>query len=244
MHCVKGPSDRSLKARAMEGNPFPSFTRGFFLLKGNWSIFFPGIVVGIASGALQTIFAPRASFDVAGDFLNLFVRVIIGVIATILVVTYTTGMAHALWTSGRTTLSDGIQAVRRAPVDLLFAVGGLIAIGLAAAFLAPFTVGISIAVYAYFCIYAIPCVIIGRRSGIEAIVESSEVAARRPFETGGLVAAMVIVAAIAIGIGYVLPARSFLGPVLSQTLLETLVAYVTVVVAGEYMILWGMVSAE
>ena len=146
-------------------------------------------------------------------------------------------MATAAWQSGRATFADGKRALDRDALSVFVAMAALFALGLAAAFLAPFTAFVSLFVYLYFCIYTMAAAVGGERPGIEAIAESMRIAYHRPVTTLILVAAIVAIVAIMGLVAELLSAAPLIGPLVSTVVVQAVIAYVTLVVVGEYVIL-------
>ena len=223
----------------MDSASFPDFRRALALLNANWSMILPGLVIGALSGLLEGLFTPPDTATPAGSAIGLILILITDVVAAILAIAYTTGMAQAAWTRGHATFGDGAQAFRREGGHVFIAMLVLLVLGLAAAFLAPFTVGLSLAVYAFFCIYTMPAAVVGERKGFEAVSESAEIAYHRPLQTGILIVAIAIIGAL---MGYVAELLGFaplIGPIVKALVVQAVIAYVTLVVVGEYVTLRG-----
>ncbi len=211
------------------------FGRAFALLRGNLGIVVPGLVVAFALSLVQLALEPADPLD--DDLVRRILRLVAHVLGSIISIAYTTGMADVAWSRGRATLADGARAFRRDGNHVLVALLALFAIGLVAATLAAFTFGLSIAVYAFFCIYTMASAVAGERPGLVAIGESVDIAFRRPLPTLGLVAGIGL---IAFGIGAVaelISAAPFVGPLVADVVIQVVIAYAALVIVGEYRLL-------
>jgi hypothetical protein len=222
------------------------FARAWGLLRGNLAIVVPGLVVGALIGFVNAFLAPAVPIDdVAAGLARPYDRIArllvttVSVIASVLTITYTTGMARSAWERGRTSFADGSRAFRHDAGNVLIALGLLFVLGLGASLLAPFTFFFSLAAYVFFCIYTMASVIVGERSGLGSIVESASIAWRRPVTTGLLVGGLF---AITLAMGLVtslLSVAPLVGQVVSNVVVQAVVAYFTLVIVGEYRTLAG-----
>ncbi|MFY9781645.1 MAG: hypothetical protein WAJ85_14180 [Candidatus Baltobacteraceae bacterium] len=213
------------------------FGRSWNLLRKNWAIVVPGLVIGAVAGAVQFVLAPEHSGIPAGSLPARLIVDVVQILAPILGIAYTTGMATAAWQSGKATFADGKRALDRDALNVFVAMVALFALGLAAAFLAPFTAYVSLFVYLYFCIYTMAAAVVGERSGLEAIAESMQIAYHRPVTTLILVAAIVAIVGIMGLVAELLSATPLVGPLVSTVVVQAVIAYVTLVVVGEYVAL-------
>ena len=213
------------------------FGQAWRLLKSNFSIVVPGLIIGALEGLLEGIFAPSPEASGAGAAFGNLITSIVGLIGAILSIAYTTGMAAAAWRTGHASFADGAQAFKREGGHILVALVGLTLIGAAAAFLAPFTFRISIVAFGFFCIYVMPSAIVGEREGFAAIAESARIAYERVGPTLLIILVMFVLAvAGAFGAG-LLAFVPFLGPIVAAVVVEAVLAYFTLVVVGEYLAL-------
>ena len=211
------------------------FGRAFALLRRNPSIAVPGLAIALVLTIVRVALAPADPLD--DDLVHRAADLIATVLATIVSIAYTTGMADAAWRSGRATLSDGARAFRRDGSHVLVATVALSALGVIAAILAAFTFGLSILVYTFFCIYTMAAAVSGERPGLVAVAESAEIAFSRPLPTLGVVLGVGLVA-LAIGAVAELVARTpYVGPLLSSVAVQFVVAYAVLVIVGEYRVL-------
>ena len=158
------------------------------------------------------------------------------IVATVLAIAFTTGMADAAWRGGRGTLRDGFVAFRREGGHVFVAVIVLLLLGLLAAIAAPVTHAVSIVAYAYCCAYTMPAAVVGERSGLVAVGESTSIAFRRPI---GTLVILVGVYAIAYAIGFgaeFVQMTPYVGSILGALVVQAAIAYATLVLVGEYRI--------
>jgi len=226
-------------------SPAPSvenvFSRSWELLSKNWIIIIPGLVIGIVVGIIDYFVTPHVSGDMYGTTpwsasagILVFLVNLAGLIAA---QCYTTGMAGAAWMRGTAQLSDGALAFERDAGNVFVAIVGLVIALVIAGILAIPTLGISLLLYFYFFIYTFPAAIIGERPGIAALGDSFRIAARRVAPT--LIVTVLICAIFVIGriIAGVLSFVPFIGPIISAILVEAVLAYIALVVVGEYLAL-------
>jgi hypothetical protein len=221
------------------------FAAAFALLRRNWIIVVPSLVVGAIGAAIAGVVSSQdagGSFsDYSGGpgvflaFLNLIVGATAQILAAIVAIAFTTGMAGAAWTRGTASLADGAQAFKREGVRVFFAMVLLLILGFIAAVLAEPTFFISLVAYATFMIYTMAAVIVGDRPAVQAILDSISIAARN-FGTTILVVALIFgIAILASLVGRLAHGVPFVGPVLETIVLQVVVAYATLVVVGEYL---------
>ena len=215
-----------------------TFSRSWELLKNNWSIVIPGLVVGLIVGVVDYLISPYSSntYGVAssGTAILLSLVNLVGFIAT---QCYVTGMAGAAWERGSTDLSDGTRAFERDAGRVFVALIGLVVALVIAAILAFPTLGISVLLYFYFFIYTFPSAIIGERPGIAALGESFRIASRRVAPTLIITIMYVVIIFVGYWIAAVLNFIPFIGPIVSAIIIQLVFAYVTLVVVGEYLAL-------
>ncbi len=196
----------------------------------------PGIIAaGISTFASVVIVSPDSASDaqiVITHTLGLLIRIV----ATVLAIAVTTGMADAAWRTARGAFKDGIEAFRREGGHVFVAVIALLLLGILAALAAPYTFEVTLGIYAYCCLYTMPSAVVGERPGIVAIGESAKIAFARP------VATLVIlfgVSALALALGWgadVLQMTPYVGSLLSSIVVQGVIAYATLVLVGEYRI--------
>jgi hypothetical protein len=213
------------------------FGRSWSLLRKNWAIVVPGLVIGAVAGAVQFVLAPGQSGIPAGSLMARLIVYVVQLLAPILGIAYTTGMATAAWQTGKASFADGKRALDRDALSVFIAMVALFALGLVAAFLAPFTAYVSLFVYLYFCIYTMAAAVVGERPGVVAIAESMRIAYHRPVTTLILVVGIVAIVATMGVVAEFLSSAPLVGPLVSTVVVQAVIAYVTLVVVGEYVIL-------
>jgi hypothetical protein len=218
--------------------------RSLDLLRRNPSIVVPGLIVGVAAGVVTDFIQARRGSDDDAPFSNVPASIAaavsvdaIAIAAAVLSIAYTTGMASAAWERGKATFRDGRVALAHGAGHIVVAMVGLTALGVVAAILAPYTALISFVIYGFFCVYTMPAAVVGGLRGLAAIAESVRIAYRRALPTMLMVIAIVAIAVVLGIAGALLSTAPFVGDVLSAVLLQVLVAYVTLVVVGEYLAL-------
>ena len=223
------------------------FSRAWLLLCRNWIIVLPSLVVGIVSAAVTSALSASGlvSWDFFGDlnaegpgafwmFFATIVAIGLRIFAALVSIAFTTGMAGAAWERGRTTLADGLAALRRDGIQAFLALVVLLLIGLAAAALLVPTFGLSVLAYMVFLVYTMPAVIVGDLPAAQAVVDSIRTAAKNFGVTFAVVILILLLAAAGGAVGAALGRVPLLGQAISWIVLEAVVAYATLVVVGEY----------
>lgn len=209
-----------------------AFAGSLRLLARNPSIVVPGLVIGAFSAIVATLLQPSNPLD--STIYTRLLQTVVQLIASILSIAYTTGMADAAWRTGRAAFGDGAGAFRRDGGHVFVAMLVLFAIGFVAAVLAAYTILLSLVAYIFFCIYTMASAVVGERSGFAAVGESIEIAYRRP-RTTLLVVAGIVIIALAMGmLAEFLAGVPFVGPLVAAVVVQTAIAYFTLVVVGEY----------
>ncbi len=224
-----------------------TFSRAWQLLSSNWIIIVPAIVIAIVAGiviALLGMFglASAVGFGAVGmggagigsALLAGLIIALVVLLASILTVAYTTGMADAAWRTGRATLDDGAAAFRQDAGSLVAAVILLLIIGGIAILLAPFTLFLSVLACWLFFIYTFASVVVGRRTGTEALAESARITTRNFLMTLAVVVLLCIAFALAAWIGGMLHYIPFIGAIVSYIINQAVAAFATLVIVGEY----------
>jgi hypothetical protein len=223
------------------------FVRSWTLLSSNWIIVVPGVVIGLVVGVLKYMLRPPVYVFSAGDttivqhqgtgILAGLVIALIGLIGSILTIAYTTGMAGAAWARGVATLEDGAAALRADFSNIVVAIVGLIVLGAVAGILVIPTLGLAIAAYYLFTLYTMPAAIIGARPGIEAIKESFQITIAR-FVPTLIIAVLLFVVSLVVGIiAAIFGTLPLVGPIVAGIIQGAVVAYATLVIVGEYLVL-------
>jgi len=202
------------------------------LLVRNPVIVLPGIIVGaVAAGAefaVVTLALP--------DWLLLGAIYLVALLLALVQMAYVTGMAGAAWVHGRTQLRDGWDALTHRGVAAAGAGALLLLIGFCAAVLAPATLFVTVLAYAVFFIYTMAAVVIGGKAPIAGIVESAATALRNPLPTIGIVLLIAVIAALGGWLGTLAGRLSDVaGALVAGLLQQVIVAYASLVVAGEYL---------
>jgi hypothetical protein len=208
------------------------FTRSWTVLRSNVSIIFPGVLAGIVAGIAQALLAPSVF---AGGSFGWTIASIIGLFAAVMALTYTTGMAQVAWERGHTSFADGKCAFVEDGRRVAFAVVLLAVTAAVAMLLAFLTLGLSLLAFAYFAVYTIASVVVGRHTAIEGLVESAKIASQRIVPTAAVLVGFIGVFVTAGCIGFVLSFIPLLGPIAASIIVQTCAAYFAVVIVGEYL---------
>ncbi|HTU70373.1 MAG TPA: hypothetical protein VMF11_08615 [Candidatus Baltobacteraceae bacterium] len=206
--------------------------RAWVLLVRNPVILVPGIVIGgISAGAEFGLDALPMDRWVAD-----FALFIVTLALALAQMAYVTGMAGAAWRGGIATLRDGWEALKARTASVAGAAALLLIIGFCAATLAPATFAVTLLAYALFFIYTMAAVVIGGRSPVAALVESASTALANVLPTLGVVALIVVIAIAGGALGSLAGRFSQLaGWLVAGLLQQVIVAYASLVVAGEYL---------
>jgi hypothetical protein len=211
------------------------FARSWDLFVHNLTIVLPGFVAAGIAAFFEIVIVPAdASASDAQIVLSHTLALLAHIFTTVVAIAFTTGMADAAWRSGHSRLGDGLVALRREGGHVFVAVIALLALGLLAALLASWTFGITIGLYAYFCLYTMPSAVVGERPGLVAVGESAMIAFRRPLAT---VVILVAVSAIALAFGRgaeYLQLTPYVGSLLGPLVVQAVIAYATLILVGEY----------
>jgi hypothetical protein len=223
-----------------------TFVEAWTLLLRNPLIVCACIVAGLlAAGAEYVVGALMDSYAISGngsrdalEAISAATQIVLFVVSlfiSLVQMAYVTGMAGAAWRNGRATLADGWAALAHRLVPLSGAVALLLVIGICASVLAPITFMITLIAYAVFFIYTLASVVIGERAPIAAIVQSVSLALGNVLPTIGVVAIVLVISAIAGWLGHLVgEANEEAGWLVSGLFQQIVVAYATLVVAGEY----------
>jgi hypothetical protein len=208
-----------------------TFARAWTLLVRNPVMLVPGIV----AGALQTV-ASIASQALSDEFLLVGLLVTVTLAISLAQMAYVTGMAGVAWRHDRTGLRDGWEAFAHRLWPAAGAAALLVVIGFCAAALAPTTFGVTLLAYAVFFIYTMAAVVIGERPPIAGIVESASTALANVLPTLAVVAMIAVIAAVGGWLGSLAGHISDVGGALVAGLIQQIVvAYASLVIAGEYL---------
>ncbi len=239
----------------MQTQPVESvFGRAWDLLTKNWIIIVPGLVIGIVVGAIQDLYSPPVTYSIndpttvtstVGHGIASLVVGLIALFGFVLNTAYTTGMAGAAWLRGRTTFADGWVAFQRDGGNIVAAMIGLFILGIVAVVLSVllfFLLGLPLLAYLFLFIYTMPAAVVGERGGFSSLGESYRIATKRFAPTFIVVLVIAVLALVAGLIAGLFSFAPFLGPIVAQLLTETVVAYFTLVLVGEYLNLRGTVE--
>lgn len=224
-----------------------TFGRSWQLLTQNWLIIIPGIVIGILAAiavwALTVYgFASAVGFSAVGmggvgvmsGFLSAVIIGVVLMIATILVIAYTTGMAGAAWRTGTATLDDGAAAFRTDGVQIFAAMVLLFLLGIVAVALSIPTLGLALLAFYLFFLYTLPAVIVGNRTASEALAESARMTLNNFVQTLAIVVLLAIAFMIAAWITRFFGGIPLIGAIVRQIITQAVCAYATLVIVGEY----------
>jgi hypothetical protein len=224
-----------------------TFADAWRLLLRNPVIVLPCILIGVAGAGLEfglsavvlgSSISGNGSQDAlaATQTISAVALFVLSLALSLLQMAWVTGMAGAAWRHGRTTLRDGWNALSHRMLALIGASVLLLAIGLCAAALAWVTFLITLLAYLVFFIYTIASVVIGERPPIAAIVESVQIGLANILPTLGVVALIAVIAALGGWLGSLVGHITDLGGwVVAGLLQQVIVAYASLVIAGEYL---------
>lgn len=219
------------------------FARSWQLLFRNPEIAVPGFVAALLAGIVQYALEPSAE-SVSGNITSRLLQGLVQILVSILQIAYTTGMADAAWQRGVATFGDGARAFRRDGGHVFVAMLALFALGVVAAMLASYTLWLSLVAYVFFCIYTMASAVVGERTGLRAVAESAEIAYRRWWPTLVIVLGIVAFTAVMAMIAGLLAATPLLGPFLAEIVTQAFIAYIVLVLVGEYRLLRVAPSAS
>lgn len=229
------------------------FSRAWQLLRGNWIIIVPGVIIGAIVGIVsavpllysQSVVGADGTYHMGsalGAATSGIVAGIVGLIGFVATEAYTVGMAGAAWTRGSTTLDDGAAAFRDSAGNIIVTAIGLVVLAVVAVLLSFVTFGLAFFAFIVFTLYAMPAAIIGKQSGFSSITESFQITMQRFVPT--LIVA-ILIGAISLVAGIVtLPLHfiPFLGPIVAAVLTQIIVVYAVLVIVGEYLTLRGSLT--
>src|SRR5581483_3089644 len=225
-----------------------TFGRSWELLTGNWIMLVPGLVIGIVA-AILIFFVVGAGLaggvglsaaGMSGAGLGTaamfgILAAVIGLVAMILTVAYTTGMAGAAWRTGRATLDDGAAAFRKDAGSILVAIVLLIILAVVAAFLSVFTLGLALLAFVLFFMYTFASVIVGGKSGSEALGDSARITTRNFITTLLLLILICVVSWVGAWLGNLFSSNiPLLGRIVAMIIQQIVAVYATLVIVGEY----------
>jgi hypothetical protein len=226
-----------------------TFARAWILLLRNPVMLVPGIIIGFLTVVIEFVFrflsdsssvtiTTNGSPDAiaASESITAITQFLISLALALAQMAYVTGMAGAAWKHGRTSLRDGFEAFANRLAPATGAAFLLLVMGLCAAVLAPVTFGVTLLIYAVFFIYTMAAVVIGERAPVAGIVESASTALTNLLPTVAVVVLIVIIAAAGGWLGSLAGRVSDLaGWLVAGLLQQIVVAYASLVIAGEYL---------
>ncbi|PZR57109.1 MAG: hypothetical protein DLM50_06570 [Candidatus Meridianibacter frigidus] len=225
------------------------FGRSWTLLSSNWIIIVPAIIIGIIAGLIAALVTPTYYMDTSGVYpvpvyhsmlglslvVGTMIATFVGMLANVVILTMTTGMAAAAWKTGKAMISDGMDALRRP--NVLSAMLMLIVVSLVLSLLTLVTLGlaglISLVVF-FFLIYTIAAAVVGGFSGMDALKESFEVAKTSWLTTLIVVVLLGVVAFLATLLAAAFHFVPFIGPIIAAAISGVIVAFFSLVLVGEY----------
>ncbi len=221
------------------------FARAWSLLTANPVIIIPGLVVGLVVGVLQSIIVPHRhiAIDAAGDptvvaagiggvVTAAALTAVIGVIAFLITQTYTTGMAGAAWQTGVATLADGSASFREDAARLFAAILLVAVIGIIGSII---TFGLGWFIVLFFALYVVPAVVLDNYGAIPALKLSATIAMKRALATIIIIALLAVLTLVLTLVVIPLAFVPFLGPIIAAMISQTVTAYATLVIVGEYL---------
>ncbi len=225
-----------------------TFLRAAKLLVRNPIVLLPGILLAVVNGALDmglhaltdsfVLFGPggNANIGYARSVAVTILAALISLFVSLIQMLFVTGMATAAWQRSQATLRDGFAMLSHRWLPLLGLMAAMFTLGLIAAPLAPFTFGVSLVAYIFFCLYAVPAVTLGNHAPIQALFESAQIALENAWPTLAVVLLLFVIAAITGGISGLFAAVSpIVGKTVEAILEQLTVCYVVFVVVGEYL---------
>jgi len=218
------------------------FARAWSLLSSNWIIIVPGFIIAIAEGVLQFVLKPVLYSGAMGLLLAGLILGAVGIIASVLNLAFTTGMAQAAWERGTATIADGMRAFQDDAANLLVAIVLMIVLGIVAT-VTSFLLFIPLLAYYFFFIYTYASAVVGRKPGVAALQESVAIALKAPVPTLIIMAVFVGLGIVAGIISIALAAIPVVGPIVSSVLIQALAAYIALVTVGQYISLRSAVPA-
>ena len=219
------------------------FARALKLLYANWQIIVPGLVAGGLSALVTAILRPAAQENGLTASVLVYSGDALQLIASIVSIAYTTGMAQAAWERGDANFADGFRAFARDGSHVFVAMIGMFVAGLLAVWVSQYTFGLGLALYIFFFIYTMPAAVAGEERGLQAMLQSARLALRRPAATGVMVLLLAVIVVGVTALSGLVWAAPLVGPLLAALLGQALIGYLTLVTVGEYLALRPALSA-
>ncbi|MBV9270574.1 MAG: hypothetical protein JO165_05735 [Candidatus Eremiobacteraeota bacterium] len=224
-----------------------TFSRAWQLLSANWIIIVPAIVVGIICAILVgfiTFTGGAASIGagalagggaaLGGLLLTGLLLAVIGALAYVITISYTTGMADAAWRTGTATLADGSAALSSRGSNVFVAAILYFILMVVAFMLAPFTIFLSVLAFVLFFLYTFAAVIVGGTPGGAALGESARIAMANFASTLLVVVLLILAGIVGAALSRIFHGIPFIGPIVQYVIQNVILAYATLVIVGEY----------
>jgi hypothetical protein len=215
-----------------------TFGRAWQLLTSNWNIIVPAVVLGIVGGIILRFIATTfigggmAVGSVGAMLLGGFLTLAVSTIIQILTIGFTTGMGIAAWRTGRTNISDG---------SAVFANGGAVqtivlwmVIGVVLA-LIPILGWLADIVLMFLLIYAVPAAVVTGEGAGSAFGESVNIISKNFLPTLIIILLIFCIGFVGAIVGGLISFVPFLGKIIAMIIQESIVAYATLVICGEYL---------
>lgn len=224
-----------------------TFSRAWQLLSANWIIIVPGVVVGIVAaivigfigftgGAASLGAGSLAGGGAAlgGIFLTGLLIAIVGALAYVITISYTTGMADAAWRTGTATLADGSAALTSRGSNVFIAAILYFILAVVAVMLSVVTFGLAGLAFALFFLYTFAAVIVGGTPGGQALGESARIVMANFVSTLLVVVLLCVAFLIGAMVSRLFHGIPFLGGIVQYVIQNVILAYASLVIVGEY----------
>lgn len=213
------------------------FVRSWQLLQRNWVIIVPGLVAGLIAGLVHGVAASTGSADggvlsIAAAGIARLIATVIGILASIATIAYTTGMAGAAWERGTTTLTDGYAAFVE---DAGRVFGAIVVLFVIAVVLAIVTLGVGAVIFGFFAIYTLPAVVLSNLGPIAALKQSFRIASQRWVTTLLILLMLFFVGLVAMVLSIPFAIIPFLGPIIFALVTQAVAGFATLAIVGEYL---------
>jgi hypothetical protein len=224
-----------------------TFAHALSLLNRNPIIVVPCIVIAVIAGLAEfAVSAVLGSYEISGngsadalaaaEAFSAIVLFVVSLLLALVQMACVTGMAGAAWRHGKTTLRDAWSALSHRWLSVAGASLLMLVVGLCAAALAPVTFLITLIAYAVFFVYTMAAVVIGERAPVAAMVESARTALANVLPTLAIVGMIAAIAALGGWLGALAGrVNDLAGWLVAGILQQVIVAYASLVVAGEYL---------
>lgn len=224
-----------------------TFSRAWQLLSANWIIIVPGVVVGIVAAILigfVGLTGGAASLGagslagggaaLGGIFLTGLLIAVIGALAYVITISYTTGMADAAWRTGTATLADGSAALSSRGSNVFVAAILYFILAVVAVMLSVVTFGLAGLAFALFFLYTFAAVIVGGVPGGQALGESARIVMANFVSTLLVVILLCVAFLIGAMVARIFHGVPFIGGIVQYVIQNVILAYASLVIVGEY----------